>query len=239
MSHTLFLVNHSLEMSPAVAGAIFLAGYLCICINYDADRQRAHARATGGACTIWGRKPTMIEARYVTETGQKKSSLLLVSGWWAVSRHFHYLPELAAAFFWSAPAGFTHFMPYFYLAFLTPLLFDRGEGATVCGGSGGQASQAGMAVCTHSSDVATRARRVGPTCSCARECRIVRGTAEISLSFTSGTHQRTRFTFPLSVQRFETTSAAPLSTASTGTSTARRCRTRSSRTSCRRGGSDY
>ena len=131
VSHSLFLVNHSLDLNPAVAAAIFVAGYACICINYDADRQRAHARATAGNCIIWGSKPKMINAKYTTESGVTKSSLLLVSGWWSVSRHFHYLPELAAAFFWSLPAGFTHFMPYFYLAFLTPLLFDRG--ASLCG----------------------------------------------------------------------------------------------------------
>jgi len=32
--------------------------------------------------------------------GDVKKSVLLVSGWWSVSRHFHYLPELAASFFW-------------------------------------------------------------------------------------------------------------------------------------------
>ena len=41
---------------------------------------------------------------------------------------FAALPELAAAACWTAPAGVTHFLPWFYLAFLTPLLFDRGEG---------------------------------------------------------------------------------------------------------------
>ena len=64
-------------------------------------------------------------AKYRTEKDEEKTSLLLVSGWWGVSRHFHYLPEIAAAFFWTSPAGFTHFMPYFYVVFLTFLLLDR------------------------------------------------------------------------------------------------------------------
>lgn len=58
--------------------------------------------------------------------GEVKSTILLVDGWWSVSRHFHYVPEIIAAFFWSLPGGFTHFMPYFYVAFLTILLVDRG-----------------------------------------------------------------------------------------------------------------
>nr|WP_237702674.1 hypothetical protein [Legionella longbeachae] len=42
-----------------------------------------------------------------------------------VARHFHYIPELAGTFFWSVPALFVNFSPYFYLSFLTVLLFDR------------------------------------------------------------------------------------------------------------------
>ena len=127
VSHSLYLVNHSVNLPFSVAAAIFVAGYLAICINYDADRQRAVARATGGDCLIWGRKPDMIRATYTTETGERKSSLLLASGWWAVSRHFHYVPELTAALLWSAPSGFGAFLPYFYFVFLFPLLMDRGE----------------------------------------------------------------------------------------------------------------
>lgn len=36
-----------------------------------------------------------------------KESILLVSGWWGVVRHFNYLPELAAAFLWTVPCGFS------------------------------------------------------------------------------------------------------------------------------------
>jgi hypothetical protein len=50
----------------------------------------------------------MIEAQYVTEAGERKQSLLLISGWWGLARHFHYAPEIAAAFLWSVPALFTH-----------------------------------------------------------------------------------------------------------------------------------
>ena len=40
-------------------------------------------------------------------------------------RHFHYIPEIAAAFFWCLPALFTHPLPYFYPVYLTMLLLDR------------------------------------------------------------------------------------------------------------------
>ena len=54
-----------------------------------------------------------------------RTSLLLVSGYWGTSRHFHYLPEILGSIFWSIPAGFNHFMPHFYYVFLTILLVDR------------------------------------------------------------------------------------------------------------------
>ncbi len=61
--------------------------------------------------------------------GDVKATILLASGWWGVSRHFHYVPEVLAAFCWSVPGGFTHLMPHFYYLFLAILLVDRGERA--------------------------------------------------------------------------------------------------------------
>ncbi|GMN62669.1 hypothetical protein TIFTF001_031753 [Ficus carica] len=46
---------------------------------------------------------------------------------WGLSRHFHYVPEILAAFFWTVPALFNHFLPYFYVVFLIILLFDRAK----------------------------------------------------------------------------------------------------------------
>ena len=53
------------------------------------------------------------------------SSLIVFAGWWGLARHFHYLPEIVAAFCWTAPALFGQFLPYFYVVFLTLLLTDR------------------------------------------------------------------------------------------------------------------
>jgi 7-dehydrocholesterol reductase len=82
-------------------------------------------RATGGTTTVWGSAPALIRARYATADGHEHESLLLASGWWGVARHFHYVPEITLALAWSLPAGFTHFVPYFYVTFLTILLLDR------------------------------------------------------------------------------------------------------------------
>jgi 7-dehydrocholesterol reductase len=124
-SPTLFLVNHPNHLGTFVCYAILLAGTTCIFINYLADKQRHYVRSKNGECTIWKKKPDLIFANYKTEWGEEKQSLLLASGWWGISRHFHYLPEILGAFCWSLPAMFGYFMPYFYLLFLFLLLTDR------------------------------------------------------------------------------------------------------------------
>ncbi len=122
---TAFLVTHPSDMSTPAAIALFLFGVLAIWVNYDADEQRQRTRETKGNTTIWGKKPELIEASYTTGDGKHHKNLLLVSGWWGVARHFHYLPELTLAACWIAPVGFTHALPWFYLFFLTILLVDR------------------------------------------------------------------------------------------------------------------
>ncbi|KAM7277658.1 hypothetical protein ACFE04_004792 [Oxalis oulophora] len=115
----MYLVNHSLSLY------ILLAGILCTYINYDCDRQRQQFCKTHGKCLIWGKAPSKIVASYTTGSGETKTSLLLTSGWWGLDRHFHYVREILAAFFWTVPALFNHFLPYFYVIFLTILLFDE------------------------------------------------------------------------------------------------------------------
>lgn len=120
-----YLVQHPLHLEPILATAILLLGIFSVMGNYFADAQRQRVRATQGQCRIWGKEPKLIHARYMTETGEEKESLLLVSGFWGISRHFHYLLEISLAFFWTLPALFTHFLPWFYVIFLSMLLIHR------------------------------------------------------------------------------------------------------------------
>ena len=124
-SPTLYLVNHPNHLGSFAALLIFCVGTACIFINYLADRQRQYVRNKNGECTVWNKKPDLIFANYKTEWGEQKQSLLLASGFWGISRHFHYLPEVLGAFCWSAPALCNHYLPYFYLTFLFLLLMDR------------------------------------------------------------------------------------------------------------------
>ena len=121
----LYLVNHPNHLGLPLSLTIFLLGSLCIMVNYFADRQRQFVRKTNGKCTVWGKPPEIIIGHYVTEKGEAKKNIILTSGFWGISRHFHYIPELMAAFLWSVPALFVNFLPYFYFVFLCILLFNR------------------------------------------------------------------------------------------------------------------
>jgi 7-dehydrocholesterol reductase len=120
-----FLVLHAVDLPGPVAGACFAFGILAIWANYDADAQRQRVRETGGKTTIWGKPPETMVARYVTADGKDRESLLLLSGWWGLSRHFHYVAEISLALAWTLPAGVSNIVPYTYVAFLTALLVDR------------------------------------------------------------------------------------------------------------------
>lgn len=134
-SAAFYLTASGPKISAPAALFLFAAGLLCIWINYDSDRQRYVFRQTNGECLIWGRPPRHIVASYQTTNsskkggnnkGETKTSLLLVDGWWKISRHFHYVPEILASFFWSAPAlNSALIAPYFYVIYLTILLTDR------------------------------------------------------------------------------------------------------------------
>mmetsp|Transcript_20915 Transcript_20915/g.54362 ORF Transcript_20915/g.54362 Transcript_20915/m.54362 type:complete len:478 (+) Transcript_20915:34-1467(+) len=125
-SMSVYMVDHYnyLDNQPILAQAIILAGMFCVWANYDADRMRVDFRRAKGKCDIWGAPAEYITATYTTADGETRKSLLLVSGWWGISRHFHYIPEIMASFFWSCGGGIS-FMPMFYAIYLTILLVDR------------------------------------------------------------------------------------------------------------------
>ncbi len=124
-SVSLYLVNQPVRLGLPLSLFIALAGIVSIAVNYIADKQKQDVRASDGQCQIWGRKAEVIRAKYHLERGETRESLLLVSGYWGLARHFHYVPELMLAFFWSVPGLFQNLMVYTYVIFLTILLVHR------------------------------------------------------------------------------------------------------------------
>jgi 7-dehydrocholesterol reductase len=120
------LVDHPVQLSNSLAIFFFVAGIASVVCNYLADEQRVEFRRSNGTTLVWGKKPTFIAASYKTADGDKRTSLLLTAGWWAVARHWHYVPELLGSFFWCIPA-LNMQQPMFYtLPYLLFLLMDRG-----------------------------------------------------------------------------------------------------------------
>lgn len=87
--------------------------------------QRQEFRRSGGRLKIWGKEPTYIVAKYTPSDSVERQSLLLTSGYWAISRHFHYIPEVLASFCWCLPALFENVLPFYYPVYLSILLIDR------------------------------------------------------------------------------------------------------------------
>ena len=121
----LYLVNNPVILGPVYSIIILALGTASIVINYLADLQKQDVRATNGQCKIWGKKPEVIRAKYTPDDGKERESLLLVSGYWGIARHFHYIPELALSFFWCLPGLFNHVMCYTYFLWLCILLTHR------------------------------------------------------------------------------------------------------------------
>ncbi|MGD0750759.1 MAG: 7-dehydrocholesterol reductase [Anaerolineales bacterium] len=120
-----YLVLRPNNLTWPLAASIFVLGVGAVVVNYAVDAQRQRVRATNGATRVWGRPPELIYASFTTADGIEHENILLASGWWGLARHFHYVPEIILALAWSLPAGFSHFLPYFYVVYLAILLVDR------------------------------------------------------------------------------------------------------------------
>ena len=120
-----FLVTHPIELGLTQTIIVLLLGFLSIYINYDCDRQKIDVRTANGRCNVWGKPAEVLRVKFRLLNGKESESILLASGYWAISRHFHYIPELALAFLWTYPCGFHYILPYFYVIILFVLLMHR------------------------------------------------------------------------------------------------------------------
>jgi 7-dehydrocholesterol reductase len=124
-SPAMYLVEHPVPLSIFGTIALLIVGTFFITAKNLSNRQRLRVRRTDGNTTVWGKPPVMVRAKYINEQGEEKENILLASGFWGIARHFHYVGEIFGAFCWSAVGGFVHFAPFFYVTYLSMLLFDR------------------------------------------------------------------------------------------------------------------
>ena len=122
-----YLVQHPVHIGFGFSAALIVVGLLGFYTKTSMNRQRIRVREKNGDTKIWGHPAKIIRAKYTDNKGIEHESLLLVDGYWGISRHFHYTGEIIGALCWSLPALFQHFMPYFYVVYLTLLLLHRAK----------------------------------------------------------------------------------------------------------------
>ena len=120
-----YLARYPTHLSTIQTVGILAVGLMGYAIFRSANHQKDYVRAKDGAVAIWGRPAQFIRCKYRTVDEVEHSSILLTSGWWGVSRHPNYLPDLVQAFAMCACCGFTHFLPWSYFFFMGILLYHR------------------------------------------------------------------------------------------------------------------
>jgi 7-dehydrocholesterol reductase len=110
-----FLVTHPVELTPVEAGSIWALGLLGYYIFRSVNHQKDYFRANDGKCIIWGKPAEYVDAKFKTSDGKTRSSKLLTSGWWGLSRHFNYVGDLCISLAYCLPCKFTHILPYHYV----------------------------------------------------------------------------------------------------------------------------
>ena len=122
-----YLVRHPVHLGLPFSITLIIIALLGFYSKTNMNRQRINVREHNGNYKIWGHKARIIRAKYIDDKGEERQSILLVDGWWGITRHFHYVGEILGALCWSLPALFENFLPYFYVVFLTILLFHRAK----------------------------------------------------------------------------------------------------------------
>lgn len=122
---SMYLVEHCPKNSALLGLTVIALGFAMTALNYWADRQKTVARESDGKCIIWGSPAKILRAKYLDEHGNEKTSLLLASGFWSISRHMNYLFDVLGAFCWALPAGTGGVTPYLLPLFVTGFMLHR------------------------------------------------------------------------------------------------------------------
>lgn len=120
-----FLVTHPVNLSLISSVLILSIGFIGYFIFRSCNYQKDYFRSKDGKCIIWGKPATFIDAKFMTSDGKQRSSKLLTSGWWGISRHFNYVGDLLISLAYCLACGFTHLLPYYYIIHMIILLVHR------------------------------------------------------------------------------------------------------------------
>jgi protein-S-isoprenylcysteine O-methyltransferase Ste14 len=112
----MYLVEHTHSLPSWGAILIVLLNFTGYYIFRAVNLQK-HRFRTDPNKPIWGKKPEYIKTR--------QGNLLLVSGFWGLSRHFNFLGDILMALAWCLPCLFGSIVPYFYVIYFAILLIHR------------------------------------------------------------------------------------------------------------------
>ncbi|KAI9202867.1 ergosterol biosynthesis ERG4/ERG24 [Polychytrium aggregatum] len=120
-----YLVRHPVDLSLPYTGAVLAVGLAGYYIFRAVNHQKDIVRRTDGNCLIWGKPAKVIRTEFATSDGKTRKSLLLISGFWGLSRHFNYVGDLMISLAMCMSCGTGHILPYFYIFYMTFLLVQR------------------------------------------------------------------------------------------------------------------
>lgn len=121
-----YLVQNPVKLSDPIAYGVLALGFAGYFVFRSVNAQKNDFRKANGKCNIWGKPAKYLVCTYKTFEGPK-TSMLLLSGWWGLSRHFNYVGDLMMSLSFCLCCGFTHLLPYFYIIYMTILLVHRVE----------------------------------------------------------------------------------------------------------------
>eukprot|EP00842_Homolaphlyctis_polyrhiza_P005657 jgi/Hompol1/6092/HPOL_000352-RA len=122
-----FLLRHTIDLSTPAFIAVFTVGMVGYYIFRTVNNQKDLVRSTDGKCLIWGKPAKVIRTEFQTTDGKIHRSLLLISGYWGVSRHFNYVGDLLISAAMCMTCGYGYILPYFYVVYMSILLGQRIE----------------------------------------------------------------------------------------------------------------
>jgi protein-S-isoprenylcysteine O-methyltransferase Ste14 len=111
-----YLVSHTHDLPWWATGGIVLLNFVGYAIFRGTNIQK-HRFRKNPERPVWSKPAEYIK----TEQG----SLLLVSGWWGLSRHMNYFGDLLMGLAWCLPCLFGSPLPYFYIVYFVILLVHR------------------------------------------------------------------------------------------------------------------
>jgi 7-dehydrocholesterol reductase len=121
---SLYLLYNPVQLSTPALLAVLALGWSGYGVFRAVNNQKDRVRQSKGRCLIWGKPARYLEVHYSTLDGPR-SSLLLTSGFWGLSRHFNYVGDLMISSAMCLACGCQHLLPYFYIIFMTIVLLHR------------------------------------------------------------------------------------------------------------------